>query len=65
MSIKNNISIIIRLSNGDEVNAFQNFYSKVFDIYHNGEFINLPISWLNEDETCFIDPHLKIKYYVV
>jgi hypothetical protein len=52
MTIKGNISIQVRLRSGEVVNAFQNFHSKCFDICHNGnEYINLPISWLNEDET--------------
>jgi len=66
MTIKGNISIQVRLRSGEVVNAFQNFHSKCFDICHNGnEYINLPISWLNDDETCFTDPHTKIEYYVV
>lgn len=65
MSIKENISIQIRLESGDVVNAFQNFYSRVFDICYNDNYINLPITWLNDDETCFTDPITKKNYYVV
>lgn len=64
--IKNEISIQIRLRSGEIVNAFQNFYSRCFEICHNGnEYINLPIIWLNDDESCFIDPITKRIYTVV
>jgi len=66
MNIKHEISIQIRLESGKIVNAFQNFYSRCFEICHNGnEYINLPISWLNNEETFFRDPITKRIYTVV